>query len=76
MRLPPTTTPPVTGEEFNYQPVPEPTESVVMSLLTLSVLLGLKFTSKRKIKAKDKLGTMPLSTSDDLPALPYQDGGF
>ena len=73
LRLAPTTTPALAGEEFNYQPVPEPSENVALTLLSLSALLGLRFIQKRKIQGKDKLDTTP---SDAFPALPCRDEGF
>lgn len=49
-RHPPSTTPPLPGEEFEYQPVPEPSENAALTVLSLSALFGLRFRQKRPLK--------------------------
>ena len=48
-RLPPTTTPPLPGEEFEYEPVPEPSTTIGLTLFGLC--LGLKLKQHRKSKS-------------------------
>jgi len=47
LRVSPATTPALLGEEFNYQPVPEPRESAAVTLLSLSALLGLRLMQRK-----------------------------
>lgn len=51
-RSPPTTTSPLPGEEFEYQPVPEPSENAALTVLSLSALFGLRFRQKRPLNGK------------------------
>lgn len=48
--MPPTTTPPLPGEVFEYQPVPEPSSTTAITLFGLTVL-GLKLKQAGKIKS-------------------------
>lgn len=50
--VPPTTTPPLPGEVFEYQPVPEPSANVAMTILSVSALVGLRFKQKRNIEKR------------------------
>ena len=45
LRMPPLTTPPLPGEEFEYEPVPEPDATVALSAIALTAL-GLKLKQK------------------------------
>ena len=47
-RLPPTTTPALPGETFEYEPVPEPSATIGLALFGLTAL-GLKLKQKRKV---------------------------
>jgi hypothetical protein len=50
LSMPPTTTPPLPGEVFDYQPVPEPSSTTAITLFGLTVL-GLKLKQHCKIKS-------------------------
>ena len=49
-RIPPTTTPPLSGETFEYEPVPEPSATIGLTLFGLTIL-GFKLKQQRKIKS-------------------------
>lgn len=59
LRVSPTTTPALAGEEFSYQAVPEPSENVALTVLSLSALIGLRSTQRRQIKSQ-KLNNQPV----------------
>lgn len=50
LSMPPTTTPPLPGEVFDYQPVPEPSSTTAITLFALTAL-GLKLKQAGKIKS-------------------------
>lgn len=50
LRLPPTSTPPLPGEMFEYEPVPEPGTIVGITVFGLTAI-GLRLRSQRKIKS-------------------------
>lgn len=47
-RLPPGSTPPLPGEVFEYEPVPEPSTTIGLTVFGLTAL-GLKLKQRRKI---------------------------
>ena len=49
LRLPPTTTPPLPGEEFEYEPVPEPSSTAAVAMFGLTVL-GIKLKQRCRNK--------------------------
>lgn len=51
LRQPPTTTPPLPGEVFEYEPVPEPSSTATITAFGLTVL-GLKLRQKRQIQER------------------------
>ena len=55
-RLPPTITPPLPGETFEYEPVPEPSTTIGLTLFGLSAL-GLKLKQRRKIQKRSSRTT-------------------
>lgn len=57
LRLPPTTTPALAGETFNYEPIPENTSAPAVALFGLAAL-GLKLKQQRK-KGNLKLAIPP-----------------
>ena len=54
LRLPPTTTPPLPGEEFEYEPVPEPSTVAGLTVFGLAVL-SWKLRQKPKNKSSNKI---------------------
>ncbi len=50
LRVPPTSTPPLPGEMFEYEPVPEPRTIAGLTVFSL-IAIGLKLRSQRKIYA-------------------------
>lgn len=48
-RMPPSTTPPLPGEEFEYESVPEPDATVALSVFGL-MALGLKLKQRQRVK--------------------------
>ena len=49
LRLPPTTTPPLPGEEFEYEPVPEPSSTAAVAMFGLTIV-GLKLKQRCRNK--------------------------
>ncbi len=64
-RLPPTITPPLPGETFEYEPVPEPSTTIGLTLFGLSAL-GLKLKQRRKIQKRSRT-TQRIHKSQNLP---------
>lgn len=50
LSIPPTSTPPLPGEVFEYEPVPEPSSTAAMTVFGLTVL-GSKLRQRRKIRS-------------------------
>ena len=50
-RLPPNSTPPLAGEMFEYEPIPEPSSTVALTLFGLTAL-AVKFKQRQRVKAR------------------------